>query len=67
MADGRVFFVPGQAGGGTAVILPHIWDPYTGGMHVVAAPWRQGDGDDFVGGCLLLDGRVFFMPSWASI
>ena len=31
MADGRVFFVPGQPGGGTAVIKPHIWDPYTDG------------------------------------
>ena len=30
MADGRVFFVPGQAGAATAVIKPHIWDPHTG-------------------------------------
>ena len=48
MADGRVFFVPGQAGAGTAVIKPHIWDPYTGGMHQVEVPWVQGGGDEFL-------------------
>ena len=62
MADGRVFFVPGQTGGGTAVIKPHIWDPHTGGMHQVEVPWEAGGGDEFLGGCLLLDGRVFLMP-----
>jgi hypothetical protein len=67
MADGRVFFVPGQAGAGTAVIRPHIWDPHTGGMHQVAVPWQAGGGDEFLSGCLLLDGRVFLMPSWASL
>ena len=36
-------------------------------MHTVAAPWVQGDGTEFAGACLLLDGRVFFMPSWASL
>ena len=60
MADGRVFFVPGQAGAATAVILPHIWDPHTGAHAQVAVPWQAGDGDEFLGGCLLLDGRVFF-------
>ena len=67
MADGRVFFVPGQACIATAVIRPHIWDPHTGGMHQVAVPWVAGAGDEFLGGCLLLDGRVFLMPSWASL
>ena len=67
MADGRVFFVPGQVGAGTAVIQPHIWDPHTGGMHVVEGPWLQGGGDEFLSGCLLLDGRVFFAPSWANL
>ncbi|MFN8464556.1 MAG: hypothetical protein U0X20_03360 [Caldilineaceae bacterium] len=67
MADGRVFFVPGQAGAGTAVIKPHIWDPHTGSMHQVEVPWTAGGGDEFLSGCLLLDGRVFLMPSWANL
>jgi hypothetical protein len=67
MADGRVFFVPGQVGVATAVIRPHIWDPHTGAMHQVDVPWVQGGGDEFLSGCLLLDGRVFLMPSWANV
>ncbi len=67
MADGRVFFVPGQAGGGEAVIVPTIWDPYTGAMHTVAALWQQGDGTEFAGACLLRDGRVFFAPAGLSL
>ncbi len=67
MADGRVFFVPGQTGGGSEVIKPHIWDPYTGGIHLVDVPWEAGAGDEFLGGCLLQDGRVFFMPHpWST-
>ena len=66
MADGRVFFVPGQVGA-AAMIPPHIWDPITGSMHLVAAPWTPGGGDEFLSGCLLLDGRVFLMPSWANV
>ena len=66
MADGRVFYVPGQTGAGTAVIKPHIWDPHTGAMHQVEVPWQAGGGDEFLSGCLLLDGRVFLMPSWAN-
>ena len=62
-----MFFVPGAAGATQGVILPHIWDPYTGALHAVAAPWEAGDGTDFMGGCLLLDGRIFFAPSWASL
>src|SRR5512139_3416954 len=56
LADGRVCFVPGQVGAGTAVIKPHIWDPHTGSMHLVEVPWVQGGGDEFLSGCLLLDG-----------
>ncbi|MFN8463957.1 MAG: hypothetical protein U0X20_00340 [Caldilineaceae bacterium] len=66
MADGRVFFVPGQTGVRVAVIRPHIWDPHTGSMHQVDVPWEAGCGAEFGGGCLLQDGRVFFVPSWSS-
>ncbi|MFN8468274.1 MAG: hypothetical protein U0X20_22130 [Caldilineaceae bacterium] len=66
MADGRVFLIPGQAGTGLPVIPPMIWDPYTGALHEVAMPWTEGDGTDLAGGCLLQDGRVFFMPAWGS-
>ena len=67
MPDGRVFLVPGAAGATQGVVLPHTWDPYTGALHAVPAPWEAGDGTDFMGGCLLLDGRIFFPPSWASL
>ena len=68
MPDGRVFFVPGQAGAGIPVILPTIWDPYSGALHEVAVPWAAGRRSwTSSGACLLLDGRVFFMPSWADM
>jgi hypothetical protein len=66
MPDGRVFFVPGQTGAGTAVIAPTIWDPYSGALHEVAVSWEAGSAMEFIGACLLQDGRVFFSPSWAS-
>ena len=63
MADGRVFFVPGMPGSDDpAVVRPHIWDPHSGAVHEVAGPWQAGGGDEFMGGCLLQDGRVFLMP-----
>ncbi|MFO1130393.1 MAG: hypothetical protein U1E16_00045 [Hyphomicrobiales bacterium] len=66
LADGRVFFMPGQSGVRTAVIKPHIWDPHTGSMHQVEVPWEAGSGAEFGGGCLLQDGRVFLVPAWTS-
>ena len=60
MADGRVFFVPGEIGGGSAIVRPHIWDPVTGSIHEVA--WDSPEPDEYRGGVLLRDGRVFFMP-----
>ncbi len=66
MADGRVFFVPGEIGGGSALVRPHIWDPITGSIHAV--PWDSPEPDEYRGGVLLRDGRVFFMPHpWTTV
>ena len=54
MADGRVFFVPGEIGGGSALVRPHIWDPITGSIHEV--PWDSPEPDEYRGGVLLRDG-----------
>ena len=51
MADGRVFFVPGEIGGGSAMVRPHIWDPVTGSIHEV--PWDSPEPDEYRGGVLL--------------
>jgi hypothetical protein len=67
LPDGRVFFVPSAAGAAQGLIRPYLWDPYSGALHELAAPWEAGDGTDFMGGCLLLDGRIFFSPSFASL